>query len=185
MFSHSVHCLFFFFFLVKQVKCLLGGKMVCENRPAQAGSERESSSHASLNHLYGAFLPGFLWPLILLCLALSPYLVYLRVLPCVRTSLSQDRFYRRGLWVGWHHLLWGDAPSLLSYKEPFCTYVPGKVSLTLRIRHMWSLYLLSGQGSASPPSSYCLHLGVSVQRGQAPAAQFQVHLSPASGSQSE
>ena len=25
--------------------------------------------------------------------------------------LSQDGFYWRGLWVGWHHLLWGDIPS--------------------------------------------------------------------------
>ena len=50
-------------------------------------SERESHPRGSLNHLYGAFLLGFLWPIILLCLALSPYLVYLRVLPCVHMHL--------------------------------------------------------------------------------------------------
>ena len=65
-----------------------------------AGSEKGQCPCGSLNHLYGALLPGFLWPVILLCLVLSPYLVYLRVLPCVRTSLSQDGFQRRGLWVG-------------------------------------------------------------------------------------
>ena len=47
--------------------------------------ERESRPCGGLNHLCVAFLPGFLWPVILLCLVLSPYLVYLRVLPCVRT----------------------------------------------------------------------------------------------------
>ena len=53
----------------------------------QVGSERELSPRDSLNHLYEAFLPGFLWPILLLCLVLSPNLVYLRVLPCVRVHL--------------------------------------------------------------------------------------------------
>ena len=53
----------------------------------RADSEKESCPRGSLNHLYEAFLPGFLWPIILHCLVLSPYLVYLRVLPCVRTHL--------------------------------------------------------------------------------------------------
>ena len=53
----------------------------------QAGSESESRPRGSLNHFYGAFLPGFLWPIILLCLVLSLYLVYLSVLPCVCTHL--------------------------------------------------------------------------------------------------
>ena len=47
-------------------------------------SERELCPCGSLNHLHGAFLPGFLWPIILLCLVLSLFLIYLRVLPCVR-----------------------------------------------------------------------------------------------------
>ena len=34
----------------------------------------------SLNYFYGAFLPGFLWPIILTCLVNSPYLVYFRIL---------------------------------------------------------------------------------------------------------
>ena len=53
----------------------------------QAGSERELCPRGSFNHFYGAFLPGFLWPIILLCLVVSLYLVYLRVLPCVRVHL--------------------------------------------------------------------------------------------------
>ena len=62
---------------MKQEKCLLGGKRVRVNRHTLAGSERELRPSASLNHLHGAFLPGFLWPIILLCLALRPYLVHL------------------------------------------------------------------------------------------------------------
>ena len=70
---------------MKQIKRLLGGKRVRVNRLTRVGSEIELRPRGSLNHLYGAFLPGFLWPIILLCLALSLYLVYLRVLPRVRT----------------------------------------------------------------------------------------------------
>ena len=33
------------------------------------------------------FLPGFLWPINLLCLVLSPDLVYLGVPPCARVHL--------------------------------------------------------------------------------------------------
>ena len=64
------------------------------------GSEREPHPHGRVNHSYAAFLLSFLWPVILFCLALSPYLVYLRFLPCGRTytPLSQDGFYQRGLW---------------------------------------------------------------------------------------
>ena len=47
----------------------------------------ESQPHGSLNYFYGAFLPGFLWPVILICLVQSPDLVYLRNLPCMPTHL--------------------------------------------------------------------------------------------------
>ena len=40
-----------------------------------------------LNCFYGAFLLGFLWPVILICLVHTPYLVYLRISPCVCTHL--------------------------------------------------------------------------------------------------
>ena len=71
--------------------------IVCVDR--HTGRQREPRPRGSLNHCYGAFLPAFLWPVILLCLVLSSYLVYLRILPCVHASLGQDGFQRRGLWV--------------------------------------------------------------------------------------
>ena len=43
----------------------------------------ELHPHDSLNHLDGAFLLGFLWPIIMICLVHSPYLAYLRILLCV------------------------------------------------------------------------------------------------------
>ena len=49
--------------------------------------QRESCPHDCLNHLDGAFLPGLLWPIILPCLVLSQYLVFLRILPCVHAHL--------------------------------------------------------------------------------------------------
>ena len=55
----------------------------------QAGSERfaELRPGGGLNHFYAACLPGFLWPIILLCLVLSLHLVCLRVLQRVRAHL--------------------------------------------------------------------------------------------------
>ena len=97
---------------MKQVKCLLGGRRVQYVWiDARAGSERESRPRGCLNHFYGAFLPGFLWPVVLLCLVLSPYLVELRVLPCVRAHLlakmdSSEEAYGQLvlLTMGWHPL---------------------------------------------------------------------------------
>ena len=42
----------------------------------------------SFSHFYGAFLLGFFWQIILIRQIQSPYLVYLRILPCVRVHLS-------------------------------------------------------------------------------------------------
>ena len=57
----------------------------------QVNSERERVTelhpHGSVSYFYGAFLPGFLWPIILIFLVHSPYLVYLKNLPCVRIHL--------------------------------------------------------------------------------------------------
>ena len=54
----------------------------------QVSSERESCPCGSLDHFYyGAFLPDFLWPVLVLCLVLSLYLVYLRILPGVHAYL--------------------------------------------------------------------------------------------------
>ena len=48
-----------------------------------------------MNHLGGAFLPGFLWPVVLLCPVLSPCSVYLHVLkrymlPLARMDSSEE-----------------------------------------------------------------------------------------------
>ena len=48
----------------------------------------ECMPQGGLNHFYGALLLDFLWPIVLICLVQSPYLVYLRILPCVHTQLS-------------------------------------------------------------------------------------------------
>ena len=72
-----------------QVKCLLGEERVQYVWiDTWADSERESHPQGDLNHFYGAFLLGFLWPMILVCLVLSLYLVYLSILPRVRSHLS-------------------------------------------------------------------------------------------------
>ena len=46
----------------------------------------ELHSRGSLNYLYGALL-GFLWPIILICLLQSSYLIRLSILACVYTHL--------------------------------------------------------------------------------------------------
>ena len=51
------------------------------------GSERELCPGGSFNHFYGVFLPVLLWTIILIYLVHSPYLAYLRVLPCVCSHL--------------------------------------------------------------------------------------------------
>ena len=91
--------------------------------------------------LHKALPPGFLWPVILVCLVQSLNSVYLRMLPRVHTPLSQDGFTWRGLSVGWHH-------SLLASQEPFHACIVRKFSV--RMRNMRSL---SGQDSA--PLSIC------------------------------
>jgi len=58
----------------------------------------ESCPHGGLNHSCGAFLSGFLWPIILICLVLSPYLANLRILPCVHVHLSAKTDSRGEAW---------------------------------------------------------------------------------------
>ena len=51
----------------------------------------------------GAFLPVFLWPIILSCLIIlsCQFIFGISQDPsmCVQAFLSQDEFYRKGLWV--------------------------------------------------------------------------------------
>ena len=99
---------------------------------------------------------------------------------CARISLSHDGFQRRSLWEGWHHLLWGAVSSLFDPRGALLCIVVRKVSLTSRMRNMWSLYLLSEWDSAALCLCYYLFLEVSVHRGQTSAAQPGDHLSSAS-----
>lgn len=50
----------------------------------------ENCALVVVESLIWALLPGFLWPIVLLCLVLSLYLVYLRVLPCVHLLAKMD-----------------------------------------------------------------------------------------------
>ena len=52
------------------------------------GRVPELHPRGSVNYLCGAFLLVFLRPIILICLVHSLYLVYLRILSCVRMHLS-------------------------------------------------------------------------------------------------
>ena len=93
----------------------------------RVGSERVAPSWQFKSLIWG-ISSGFLWPIILICLVQSPYLVYLRVLPCAHASLSQDGFYSRGLWVI-SITYYGVVPTpFLTSKELFCTCVVGEVS---------------------------------------------------------
>ena len=148
-------------------------------------SERELHPHGNLNHLYGAFLLGFFWPIILFCLVLSPYLIHLRLWVhiwyisgsshvCACTPLSQDRFLQRGLWVGWHH-------SPFNLQETFLCMVNREGLFDPKNwKYVVSIFYL---GRAQPLllSSCSFHLGVSVCRGQTPVLQPGACLSPASG----
>ena len=111
------------------------------------GRLRERESHCvvplcSLSDFYGVFLPSFLWPIFLICLVHSPYLVYLGILTSVHTHLlakmeSITKAY------GWN-ITWRNSP--LTSKEHFLCMCGWRGFLTSRTRNMWSV-----QG---PPSSF-------------------------------
>ena len=50
-----------------------------------SGRERVAELHpwGNLYYFYGVSLLYFLWPIILICLVHSSYLVYLKVFPCI------------------------------------------------------------------------------------------------------
>jgi len=50
------------------------------------GLRKTVAPDGSLNHFYGAFLLGFLWSIISICVVLSLFVVYLRILSCPLTS---------------------------------------------------------------------------------------------------
>ena len=121
--------------IVKQVKCLLGGKGVHVYR--HRGGLRENHILMVVWITYtGCFFQVSFGQY--LALPGSEFIFGIRQDPplYVHASLSQDGFQQRGLYVGWHYLLWSGTPSVLTSKEPFWAYVIRKVSLTLR--NMWS-----------------------------------------------
>ena len=126
--------------------------------------ERGIESHPwdSLIYCYGAFLWGFLWPIIVIFLALSLYLVYLRILPCMFVHLLAKMNSSEEAYGSWHHLVWGDVPSLFDL-QGLLRMCMGEVSLTSRMRNMWSF--ISYLGRAQPPPSSCYY-GVFVHRGE-------------------
>ena len=79
------------------------------------GRVPELHSWGNLNHLYRAFLPVLLWSIIFICLVHSPYLVYHRIFPCVRTPLLA-----RMNFMGKASL---DITPPLTSREPFCALV--------------------------------------------------------------
>ena len=93
--------------------------------------------HGSLNHLYRAFLLDFLWPVNLICLVLSPYLMCFRVLPyvCVHLLAKMDSSEE----------VMGMLASSTAFPH---TCVVEKIFLTSRIRKYMAFYLFYSQGSA-------------------------------------
>ena len=66
------------------------------------GGLRQLCACGSFNHWFEALL-SFLWPIILICLVLSPYLAYQDPPTCACASHKQDGFRQNGLWVTWCH----------------------------------------------------------------------------------
>ena len=154
--------------VVKHVKCLLRRKRVqyvCIDTQADSVLR----PRGSLNHLYGAFLPDFLGPIIFPCLVPSLYLVDLRILLRVRSHLSGKVDYSKEAYgVGIIHLL--------TSKEFFCACVVGMISLTSRMKSILSL-LLFGRAQPLLLSSCYLSLRASILRWQTPAAEPGASLS--------
>ena len=102
---------------------------------------------------------------------------------CACSSLSQDGFYQRGSWVADITSCEVTSPPFLTSKEPFYLHVVEEVSLTLRVRNMWSF--MSYLGRAQPPPSSCF-CGVStwgpsvscLRPRSVPGPSFSVPLSP-------
>ena len=94
----------------------------------RVGSETESHPRGSLNHFHGAFLPSFLWPIILLCLVLSLKLVHPP--PCVLHLLAKMYSSKQAC------VQIAITPFLTS-KESFCACAVRKFSYTLRMRNIW------------------------------------------------
>ena len=155
----------------EESKVFLRRKRVCVNRYTQANLEKELHSPVGLNHLCRAYFVGFLWSIILLC----------QFWVCVCFVLGSSHVcicISEPKWILAKGLM-GKLTSL-----PFFLFGKPPKSFSMHVQlgkspwpREWETHgLLSGQGSASPPSCCCLHTGVSVHRAQTPAAHLGTHL---------
>ena len=148
---------------------------------AQAQRERERHPCSSLNHLYGAFLPSFLWPVILLFFALFwAHIWFISGFSNVCMHLLAKMDPRRGLWVDWHYLLSSGASSISDPRGNFLYLCNQEGLLELESeKYVVSLYLTwAGLSSfsflpLSPSWSIC-------PQGTDSSRPARAHLSPAS-----
>ena len=98
------------------------------------GRLRRRVPHGSLNYLYGAFLLGFLWPIILICLVHSAPLAYIGVLPCVCMHLLAKMDFTEKAYG--QNIPWHQPPSDL--QGAFLHMCDQGDLLTWRMRNMWS-----------------------------------------------
>ena len=167
---------------VKQVNCLLRGKRSIVRVSKHRAGLREGAAEL---HPRGIWIswdisPGFLWSVIwfawfwicIWCMSGSSL--------CSFASLSQqmDSQQWRGLWVGWHHLLWGDAHSVFDPQRAFLHVYSWGGLLNFSDEEYVVFHFLSEQGS---DSSIFLLLWSFCHREE--TAQPGVHLSPALGTQ--
>ena len=161
---------------MKHVKCLFERKRVCMNRLTWADSENHALEVVWITYM-GRFFQvssgqsyyfAWFWDCIWFNSRSSPVWVYISQPRWILVKRPMGRLTSSTL--GWFPLLFGPLGAFL------CTCCWEHL-LDLRIRNMWSL---SGQGSGPPHFCYYFHLGVSVHRGQTPAAQLGAHLSPVS-----
>ena len=140
------------------VKQVLGGKKSAVHVDRHTGRVREQhtsltlreSESESKSHPHGNFnqlFRKFLWPIILICLVLSLYLEYLRVIPCVHVHLS-TKVYSREEVQGYLIITPLLTSTVLSSWEGLLDFKNEEYVVS---------YLLSGQ--AQPPLSIVLLLG--------------------------
>ena len=88
---------------------------------------------------------GVLWPIVLLCLALSSYGVYLRLLPCVHMHVlaKMDSSEEACGSI--------DITPFLTSKEPFCLYSQEDL-LDLKNEKCVDSFIWAGLGSSSSSS---------------------------------
>ena len=127
--------------VVKHIKSLLGGKNVPVSRHTQADSERIMPSCA-LNHLYGAFLLGFLdkSP----CFAWFWACIWFLLGSSLVLDSSEEAYGE------------ADITHFLTSIEPFYACTVRKVSLTLRMRNTWGLSFNWAELSSSSSSSWSI-----------------------------